>query len=132
MPPRILAALAATLISLAGTAQEQALPAPVSHFLTLEGQATYRQRSALPPDAVFHLTARDGRRVLAELDVPLQGRQVPIPFVATVDRDLIGPRSRIVLEGRIVQGRRTLFAGRSPAQHEGTTLLLTPPPRQAK
>ena len=77
MPPRILAALAATLISLAGTAQEQALPAPVSHFLTLEGQATYRQRSALPPDAVFHLTARDGRRVLAELDV---GKAYP--FVA--------------------------------------------------
>lgn len=129
---RTLAPFLLALASFAATADDTPPPAPVSHFLTLEGQATYRQRSALPIDAVFHLVARDGHRVLTELDVPLQGQQVPIPFSATVDRDLIGPKSRITLEGRIVQGKRTLFAGTAPAQHEGTTLLLAPPPRKAK
>lgn len=130
---RLLHTLAPLWFALAGlptSAQDATPPAPSSHFLTLDGQATYRQRSALPIDAVFHLVARDGRRVLTELNLPLQGRQVPIPFSATIDRDLIGPRSRIVLEGRILQGKRTLFAGTAPAQHEGTTLVLNPPTRK--
>lgn len=129
---RTLAPFVFALASFTVAADDPPPPSPSSHFLTLEGHATYRQRSALPIDAVFHLTARDGRRVLTELAIPVQGQQVPIPFSATIDRDLIGPKSRITLEGRILQGKRTLFAGTAPAQHEGTTLLLAPPPRKTK
>ncbi len=105
---------------------------PASAFLTLEGQATHRQRSPLPDDAVFHLTARDGRRTLAEQELPLGGRQVPIAFQLTVDRALIGPKTRIVLDGRITRGSRTLLEGHAAAQHEGTLIVLKPPQRLGK
>ncbi len=52
------------------------------------GSLTYRQRIALPQDAVAHLVVRDpnaeGAPVLAERSFALNGRQVPIPFEIVV------------------------------------------------
>jgi heat shock protein HslJ len=57
----------------------------------LTGSVTYRDRIALPPDAVLvvELTAPDGR-LLAEARVPSEGRQVPIPFALEVPGEAVG------------------------------------------
>ncbi|BDW86056.1 META domain-containing protein [Roseicyclus marinus] len=57
----------------------------------LTGSVTYRDRIALPQDAVLvvELTAPDGR-LLAEARVPSDGRQVPIPFSLEVPGEAVG------------------------------------------
>lgn len=52
--------------------------------LRVQGALTYPERIALPPDSLATAVLRrfdgGGERVAAELQIPLQGRQVPIPF----------------------------------------------------
>jgi len=48
-------------------------------------------------------------RILAEQRIELAGRQVPISFQTTVDRDLIGKRARITAAARIERGGKLLF-----------------------
>lgn len=52
--------------------------------LLVQGALTYPERIALPPDSVATVALRrfdaTGDQVVAELKIPLQGRQVPIPF----------------------------------------------------
>jgi heat shock protein HslJ/uncharacterized lipoprotein YbaY len=53
--------------------------------LLVQGALTYRERIALPPDSVATVELRrfdaSGERVAAVLEIALQGRQVPIPFL---------------------------------------------------
>ncbi len=59
---------------------------------TITGTVAYRQRIALPPDAVVHVRLEDVSRadapstLISEVRVPTGGKQVPIPF--TLDYDL--------------------------------------------
>lgn len=48
----------------------------------LSGVVTYRERMALPPDAVLviRLHRRQDRQLLAELRLPVDGKNVPLPF----------------------------------------------------
>jgi putative lipoprotein len=79
----------------------------------VSGTVTYRQRMALPPDAVIRVRLADVSRqdapadVVAEIDVPAAGRQVPVPFRLTFPASRIDPAhtysvsARILIEGRL-------------------------------
>ena len=87
----------------------------ISSFIDISGNVSYLQRIALPPDAVLIVRIQDvsradaPARILAEQRIELAGRQVPISFQTTVDRDLIGKRARITAAGRIERGGKLLF-----------------------
>ncbi|MBI2276632.1 MAG: YbaY family lipoprotein [Dechloromonas sp.] len=87
----------------------------VSSFLDISGSVSYRQRIALPPDAILVIrvqdTARTGARArpLAEQRIELGGRQVPVAFSTTIDRDLIGKSARVTVSARIESRGKPLF-----------------------
>lgn len=89
-----------------------ATPAATDSFVELSGQVTYYSRMALPPSAILSIRIRDRSRArpLVEQRYELNGAQVPIAFSATVDRDLIGRRSKLSVSARIEHGGRLLFA----------------------
>ncbi len=120
-----------------------ASPAASSSFIDVAGQVTYLARIALPPNATLTVRVDDAGRpgkplTLAEQSYPLNGAQVPILFTATIDRDLIGPKSRLIVVARIEAGRKLLFAGNKPyptAQGEAPApfeLLLKPANRPVR
>ena len=86
-----------------------------SSFIDISGSVSYLQRIALPPDAVLIVRIQDvsradaPARILAEQRIELAGRQVPISFQTTVDRDLIGKRARVTATARIEQGGKLRF-----------------------
>jgi putative lipoprotein len=67
----------------------------------------YRQRIALPPDAVVQVQLQDTSRadapavVLGEQVIEPMGRQVPIPFSIVYDPAAINPRGRYTVRARI-------------------------------
>jgi uncharacterized lipoprotein YbaY/heat shock protein HslJ len=71
---------------------------PPDSFVTVSGSAAYRQRIAMPPDAVLTVRVEDVSRadapapVLAETSEPFGARQVPIPFSLNVPSAAIDPR----------------------------------------
>ena len=81
-------------------------------MLSVKGALTYRARIALPPEtrAVVELkdtSVADGR-VVAEQRMDLGGKQVPIPFVLTVDRSKLLDGKQYSVRGAFqVQGRAT-------------------------
>jgi uncharacterized lipoprotein YbaY len=86
----------------------------------ITGSASYRQRTALPPDAALHLTLRaasDGDAPaggIAFQTVPSEGRQLPISFwlcYATADLD---PRGTYVLDATLSAGGALLFRTAAP------------------
>jgi len=74
---------------------------------SVSGTVTYRERIALPPDAVVTVQLQDTARadapalVLAEAVIETMGRQVPIPFSITYDPTSIDPRGRYTLSATI-------------------------------
>lgn len=93
-----------------------ASPAASGSLIDIAGSVTYLARIALPPDATLTIRVEDTGRpgkplTLAEQRYTLNGAQVPIPFAATVDRDLIGPQSRLIVVARIEAGGKLRFAG---------------------
>jgi len=86
-------------------------PAAASSFIDISGRVTTLARIALPPDAVLNIRIQSGRRTLVEQRYELNGAQVPIPFSATVDRDLMGKKASATIRARIVSGGKPLFAG---------------------
>lgn len=69
----------------------------------LSGTVSYRERIALPPDAVLivEITAND-RSMIAEARIPTEGRQVPIPFEIGLPKDSEGHlRAGLSSRGRI-------------------------------
>ena len=100
----------ASLLALAATLTQ----AQQSSLVDVSGSIAYRQRIALPPDAIVVVqvvdTSRaDAPRLLAEKRYGLEGAQVPVPFVLTVDRDLVAPGARIVVRASIERGKKLLF-----------------------
>ncbi len=86
-----------------------------SSFVEIGGSVSYVARIALPPDAILIIrvldTARAGApaRVLVEQRYELNGAQVPLPFSATIDRDLIGKKARLSVSARIEQRGKLRF-----------------------
>lgn len=92
-------------------------PAPqpaASSFIDIAGSVSYRNRIALPPDAILNIRVQAGQRTLADLRYELNGAQPPFPFSATVDRDLIGKRASATVTARIEAGGRVLFRSEKP------------------
>lgn len=89
-----------------------------SSFVEIGGTVSYKTRIALPANAELVIRVLDSRRglTLAEQRYALSGAQVPIPFKATIDRDLVGKRARLAVAARIEQRGRSLFAGQAPQQ----------------
>lgn len=90
-------------------------PAAPSSFVDISGSVTYRLRMALPPDAVLTVRAQESSRAgakartLAEQTMELGGQQAPIAFQLTVDRDLLGKKSRLTMAARIERRGKLLF-----------------------
>ena len=90
-------------------------PAAVSSFIDITGSVAYRQRIALPPDAILTIRVQDTGRAdakaltLAEQTIELAGQQAPIAFNLLVDRDLVGKRARLTLAARIESRGKLIF-----------------------
>ena len=78
-----------------------------STLVLLEGIATYRQRIALPPDAVLIVRIQDvsladaPATLIAEKRLPTEGRQVPLPYAIEYDPARVLPNRRVTVSGRI-------------------------------
>lgn len=95
-----------------GTAMEK----PVAkEMLTVTGSATYRERMALPADAVVIVRIEDisladaPSITLSEQRITPAGRQVPIPFSLKVQRDKLPEAIRNTLSIRIEDGQGKLL-----------------------
>jgi putative lipoprotein len=80
----------------------------------LKGTATYQERMALPPDAIFEVTLEDASKADAEAQV--LGRVIiespgnpPIAFEIPYDASKIDLRRRYTVRARILVGARLLF-----------------------
>ena len=121
---------------------QPAPPAAVSSFIDITGSVTYLARIALPPDAILTIRIQDAARAgapartLVEQRYELNGAQVPIPFSATIDRDLIGKKTRLAVAARIEAGGKLRFISDKvyPALKDGqpipVDMLLKPAPTQ--
>lgn len=84
-----------------------------SDALTVQGELAHAGTDAaivLPPEAVAVLEARAGATenapVVMRLNVPLNGRQAPVPFSLSIPRERIDPRGVLYLRAGIsVRGR---------------------------
>jgi putative lipoprotein len=115
MTPKSLLALLVSLSLWAacGAAEKPAAAASIS------GVVTYRERIALPPDAVVvvRLEAagapeRPARKV-AEVSIPTAGRQVPIGFTLPYPAGDIQAQKRYLVRATISAADRTLFVTRA-------------------
>ncbi len=80
----------------------------------IQGTATYRERIALPPTAVFEATLEDVSRADAAADVIARTRKTspgnpPIRFEITYDPARIQPNRSYVVRARILDGERLMF-----------------------
>jgi putative lipoprotein len=81
---------------------------------TIRGTATYRERMALPPDAVLEATLEDVSTADAPADVVAQVRvenpgNPPIRFAIPYDRALVDPARRYTVRARISVDGKPLF-----------------------
>jgi heat shock protein HslJ len=80
----------------------------------LKGTAAYRERMALPPDAVLEATLEDITRgdapaeVLGRVRIERPGNP-PIPFEISYDPSRIDPSRRYAVRARILAGEQLLF-----------------------
>jgi putative lipoprotein len=88
---------------------------PTVTLSTIAGTVAYRQRIALPPDAVVKVTLADvtaadaPAKVIANLTFATEGRQVPLPFSLRFDGSRLDPNRVYSVSARIDQGARMLF-----------------------
>jgi putative lipoprotein len=79
------------------------------------GTVAYRERIALPPDAVIKVQLVDVSRadapaiVLGEQVLEARGKQVPFAFVITYDPSKIDERMSYAVQARIEEGGRLRF-----------------------
>lgn len=89
-------------------------PAPENRA-TVTGTVAYRERMALPPDAIVEVRLYDvGRQdgqapLIAETIVRPEGRQVPLPFELRYDPARISARGTYAVRATIRSGARMLF-----------------------
>ena len=82
---------------------------------TVAGTVTYRQRVALPPDAVVEVRLQDTSRAdvaahtIGQAIIPTAGAQVPIPFRIDYDPAAIDPSHSYSVRATITVGGKLLF-----------------------
>jgi putative lipoprotein len=86
----------------------------------ISGVVLYRQRIALPPDAIVEVILEDvltpdaPAKVIARQRISTGGKQVPIPFNLFYQTSAIMPEHHYQIRARIEQGGRLLFASTRP------------------
>ncbi|MEO8605280.1 MAG: YbaY family lipoprotein, partial [bacterium] len=112
-------------------------PAP-GEELVVKGSVTYRQRVALPPQAMVIVqlveTGRDQSpgRVLIEERIATGGRQVPFTYALRVPLTAVSPKARLILQARIEVDGAVRFANtaRTAVPRTGSTrpieIVVTP------
>ncbi len=86
---------------------------------TVSGTVSYRERLALPPDAVLEVQLADVSKqdvaatIVAETSVAAHGRQVPIPFVLPYDPAMIAVNHTYVVRAAIRSDGDLLFTSAS-------------------
>jgi len=104
--------LALSLLLAAPLTFAQSSPAP-GHTVT--GTVSYRQRIALPPDAIVRLVLEDvsladaPAKSIGEAEVPTGGKQVPIAFDIKYDPAALDPAHRYQIRATITSGGKPLF-----------------------
>jgi heat shock protein HslJ/uncharacterized lipoprotein YbaY/uncharacterized membrane protein len=97
-----------------------ALPA-AADTRTLTGEAFYRERIALAPEAVLVVEARTADGALAaEARVAAEGRQVPLPFAVEA------PQAALTLRAALMLGGRAVWASALVPVAEGGTGAVPP------
>jgi uncharacterized lipoprotein YbaY len=81
---------------------------------TIQGTATFKERMALPPDAVLEATLEDVSRADAPAETIARARVAspgnpPIAFTLTYDPSKINPKHRYVVRARILVGEKPFF-----------------------
>ena len=80
------------------------------------GTVAYRQRMALPPDAVVEVQLQDttradaAARTIGQATIPTRGAQVPIPFRIEFDPASIDPTHSYSVRANITVGGRLLYS----------------------
>lgn len=104
----------ASLALLASTLSACAAPPTAADTITITGSATYRERVALPPGAVFEVSVRDVSLmdapsvVMASLQRPIAS--VPQSFSLAIERRRLDPRARYSVHASIRSAdQRLLF-----------------------
>jgi len=111
----LLGLLCASAAHAAARSQDEAAAPP-----KITGSVAYRERIALPPDAVVQVRLDDASQpeapptLVAETTVPTAGKQVPISFELPYRAADILPNRRYVVRAKIVAGGRTLFSSKTP------------------
>jgi uncharacterized lipoprotein YbaY/heat shock protein HslJ len=81
----------------------------------VSGIVTYRQRSALPTDAIVHVQLWDISRadapavMLGQQTIATRGRQAPFPFEVRYDPRGVSSTATLILRATIAVGDRVLF-----------------------
>jgi putative lipoprotein len=116
LPHLMLALLGPALMCCATAALREPLKSP--HAGVLKGSVSYRERMALPSDAVMEVELVDlvdvSRQevdppVVAEATVFPEGRQVPLPFELRYDQTRIDPSRSYAVRATIRSGAQMLF-----------------------
>lgn len=92
---------------------------PFAHAGVLSGEVFYRERVALPPNAVLEISLVDVTRPggLGELVASMQvrpNRQVPIPFEIRYGDGEVDPRRSYAVRANILAEERLLFVNARP------------------
>lgn len=88
---------------------------PMTDSRTFTGAVTYRERMALPHDAVLTVTLEDvsmadaPATTLAQTTTALNGRQVPIPFSLLYPTAAVKPGAIYAARARVTEGDQVLF-----------------------
>lgn len=108
--------LIAAVLSLFGCASASADEGgALPDTLTLTGSVVYRERMALPPDAVVTVTLEDISRAdapaitLGQTSFPANGRQVPIPFTLVYPGSAVQPGAVYAARARVTVGDQLWF-----------------------
>lgn len=116
MRVRLLLSTAALWLVLAGCAASSApITQSDANETMVTGTVAYRERMALPPDAVVEVRLSDVSRqdvaapVIAETTILPEGRQVPIPFELHYDPGKIEPNRTYALRATIRSAGRMMF-----------------------
>jgi heat shock protein HslJ/uncharacterized lipoprotein YbaY len=108
----------------------------VESTTTIRGALSYRERMALPPDALAVVEVRAGSiegRVVGDSHIDLEGKQVPVPFEVSA---LLSPGKTYVARGAVFAGGLPAWVSDAvaidPAQGAtidlGTMLMTRPAP----
>lgn len=116
MRVRLLLSTAALWLVLAGCAASSApITQSDANETMVTGTVAYRERMALPPDAVVEVRLSEVSRqdvaapVIAETTILPEGRQVPIPFELHYDPGKIEPNRTYALRATIRSAGRMMF-----------------------